>query len=84
MDQSQTAKVAFTPPDRIRAVIRYFNDDGCDSLVPEYADGRSPTFTLPERREVKEGRAGSAFGSRRCATSPGPAPTTGHAKTRTR
>jgi transposase len=53
MDVAQIAKVAFTSPDRVRAVIHNFNDDGFDSLVPKYAGGRPPTFTLPERREIK-------------------------------
>ena len=54
MDVAQIAKVAFTSPDRVRAVIHNFNDDGFDSLVPKYAGGRPPTFTLPERREIKK------------------------------
>jgi transposase len=54
LDVAQIAKVAFTSPDRVRAVIHNFNDDGFDSLVPKYAGGRPPTFTLPERREIKK------------------------------
>jgi len=54
MDVAQIAKVAFTSPDRVRAVIHNFNDDGFESLVPKYAGGRPPTFTLPERREIKK------------------------------
>ena len=54
MDVAQIAKVAFTSPDRVRAVLHNFNDDGFDSLVPKYAGGRPPTFTLPERREIKK------------------------------
>ena len=54
MDVAQIANVAFTSPDRVRAVIHNFNDDGFDSLVPKYAGGRPPTFTLPERREIKK------------------------------
>jgi transposase len=46
--------VAFTSPDRVRAVLHNFNDDGFDSLVPKYSGGRPPTFTLPERREIKK------------------------------
>jgi hypothetical protein len=49
MDVAQIAQVAFTSPDRVRAVLHNFNDDGFDSLVPKYAGGRPPTFTLPER-----------------------------------
>jgi transposase len=54
MDVAQIAKVAFTSPDRVRAVIHNFIDDGFDSLVPKYSGGRPPTFTLPERREIKK------------------------------
>ena len=54
MDVGQIAKVAFTSPDRVRAVLHNFNDDGFDSLVPKYSGGRPPTFTLPERREIKK------------------------------
>ena len=54
MDVAQIAKVAFTSPDRVRAVLHNFNDDGFDSLAPKYAGGRPPTFTLPERREIKK------------------------------
>ena len=54
MDVAQIAKVAFTSPDRVRAVLHNFNEDGFDSLVPKYAGGRPPTFTLPERREIKK------------------------------
>jgi transposase len=48
------AKIAFTSEDRVRAVIHNFNDDGFDSLAPKYAGGRPPTFTLPQRREIKK------------------------------
>ena len=54
MDVAQIAQVAFTSPDRVRAVLHNFNDDGFDSFVPKYAGGRPPTFTLPERREIKK------------------------------
>jgi transposase len=54
MDVAHIAKVAFTSPDRVRAVLHNFNDDGFDSLVPKYSGGRPPTFTLPERREIKK------------------------------
>ncbi len=36
MDVAQIAKVAFTSPDRVRAVLHNFNDDGFDSLAPKY------------------------------------------------
>jgi transposase len=54
MDVAQISKVAFTSPDRVREVLHNFNDDGFDSLVPRYAGGRPPKFTLPERREIKK------------------------------
>lgn len=50
----QIAKIAFTSEDRVRAVLRNFNEDGFDSLVPKYAGGRPPTFMLPQRREIKK------------------------------
>jgi transposase len=53
-DVAQIAKVAFTSPDRVRAVLHNFNDDGFDSLAPKYSGGRPPTFTLSERREIKK------------------------------
>jgi len=54
MDVAQIAKVAFTSPDRVRAVLHNFNADGFDSLYPKYAGGRPPTFTLPQRQEIKK------------------------------
>jgi transposase len=54
MDVAQIAGVAFTSEDRVRAVIHNFNDDGFDSLYPRYAGGRPPTFTLPQRREIRK------------------------------
>src|SRR5665213_615170 len=54
MDVQQIAKIAFTSEDRVRAVLHNFNDDGFDSLAPKYSGGRPPTFTLPERREIKK------------------------------
>ena len=53
MDAAAIAKVAFTSPDRVREVIHNFNDDGFESLYPRYSGGRPPTFTLPQRREIK-------------------------------
>ena len=35
-------------------MIHNFNDDGFDSLAPKYAGGRPPTFTFPQRREIKK------------------------------
>jgi len=54
MDVPEIARIAFTSEDRVRAVIHNFNEDGFDSLAPKYAGGRPPTFTLPERREIKK------------------------------
>ena len=54
MDVGQIAKVAFTSEDRVREVLHNFNDDGFDSLYPKYSGGRPPTFTLPQRQEIKK------------------------------
>src|SRR5437762_12036569 len=54
MDVAQIAKVAFTSPDRVRDVINNYNEDGFESLYPKYAGGRPPTFTLPQRQQVKK------------------------------
>jgi transposase len=54
MDVPAIAKIAFTSEDRVREVVHNFNADGFDSLVPKYAGGRPPTFTLPQRRAIKK------------------------------
>ena len=54
MDVPAIARIAFTSEDRVRAVIHNFNQDGFESLTPRYAGGRPPTFTLPQRREIKK------------------------------
>ena len=54
MDVAQIAEVAFTSPDRVREVLHNFNDDGFDSLYPRYSGGRPPTFTLPQRQQIKK------------------------------
>ena len=54
MDAARIAEVAFTSPDRVREVLHNFNDDGSDSLYPRYAGGRPPTFTLPQRQQIKK------------------------------
>jgi transposase len=54
MDVAAIAKVAFTSEDRVREVVHNFNDDGFDSLYPKYAGGRPPTFTLPQRQQIKK------------------------------
>src|SRR5687768_7494855 len=53
MDVVGIAKVTFTSPDRVREVINNFNADGFGSLYPKYAGGRPPTFTLPQREQIK-------------------------------
>jgi transposase len=54
MSVQQIAEIAFTSEDRVREVIHNFNADGFDSLVPKYAGGRPPTFTLPQRQQIKK------------------------------
>ncbi len=54
MSVQQIAQIAFTSPDRVREVIHNFNADGFESLAPKYAGGRPPTFTLPQRQEIKK------------------------------
>jgi len=54
MDVAGIAKVTFTSPDRVRAVINNFNEDGFESLYPKYSGGRPPTFSLPQRQEMKK------------------------------
>ncbi len=54
MDVEQIAKVAFTSPDRVRDVINNYNEDGFESLYPKYSGGRPPTFSLPQRQQVKK------------------------------
>jgi transposase len=54
MDVAAIAKVTFTSEDRVREVVRNFNVDGFESLYPKYAGGRPPTFTLPQRHQIKK------------------------------
>ena len=54
MDVAGIAKVTFTSADRVREVINNFNQDGFDALYPRYAGGRPPTFTLPQRQQIKK------------------------------
>src|SRR5215510_874734 len=54
MPVTKIAEVTFTSNDRVRDVIHNFNADGFDSLYPKYKGGRPPTFTLPQRREMKK------------------------------
>ena len=53
MEAARIAEVTFTSPDRVRDVIRNFNGDGFDALYPRCRGGRPPTFTLPQRVEIK-------------------------------
>jgi len=53
MEVAQIAKVAFTSPDRVRAVLHNFHVEVFDSLAPKYSGGRPSTYTLPDRREIK-------------------------------
>jgi transposase len=54
MNVAQIAKVAFTSEDRVRAVLHNFNDDAFESLYPQYAGGRPPTVTFPQRQAIKK------------------------------
>ncbi len=54
MDVMRIAEVTFTSPDRVREVIHNFNVDGFESLYPRYRGGRPPTFSLPQRRQIKK------------------------------
>ncbi len=54
MSVQQIAEIAFTSQDRVREVIHNFKADGFDSLAPKYAGGRPPTFTLPQRQQIKK------------------------------
>src|SRR5919206_4385005 len=54
MPVAKIAEVTFTSPDRVRDVLHNFNADGFDALYPRYRGGRPPTFTLPQRRQIKQ------------------------------
>jgi hypothetical protein len=54
MPVPQIAKVTFTSEDRVREVIHNFNADGFDALYPRDRGGRPPTFTLPQRQQLKK------------------------------
>jgi transposase len=54
MDVPAIAKVTFTSHDRVRDVLHNFNADGFDALYPHYRGGRPPTFTLAQRRQIKQ------------------------------
>jgi hypothetical protein len=52
MDVPMIARVTFTSPDRVRAVLHNLNADGCDSLRLKYAGGRPPKFDMSQRAEI--------------------------------
>ena len=54
MPAPRIAEMTFTSPDRGRDVIHNFNLDGFDALYPRYRGGRPPTFTLAQRRQIKQ------------------------------
>jgi transposase len=54
VDVAQIAQVTFASPDRVRDVLHNFNLDGFDALYPRYRGGRPPTFTLGQRRAIKQ------------------------------
>src|SRR3954471_5680051 len=54
MPVPRIAGVTFTSPDRVRDVLHNFNADGFDALYPRYRGGRPPTFTLPQRQQIKK------------------------------
>ena len=54
MDVGKIARVASTFEDRVREVIHNFNADSFDSLYPKYSGGRPPTFTMPQRQQIKK------------------------------
>src|SRR5262245_2980130 len=54
MPVPKIAQVTFASPDRVRDVLHNFNADGFQALYPRYRGGRPPTFTLTQRREIKQ------------------------------
>src|SRR5687767_15638888 len=54
MSPPKISEVVFTDPDTVREVIHNFNRDGFDALYPRYRGGRPPTFTLPQRQQIKK------------------------------
>jgi transposase len=53
MSPPKISEVVFTDPDTVREVVHNFNRDGFDALYPRYRGGRPPSFTLPQRQEIK-------------------------------
>jgi transposase len=54
MPVPRIAEVTFASADRVRDVIHNFDLDGFDALYPRYRGGRPPTFTLAQRRQIKQ------------------------------
>jgi hypothetical protein len=54
MDVPAIAKVTFTSPDGSVMCCTTCNLDGFDARYPRYAGGRPPTFTLAQRRHIKQ------------------------------
>jgi transposase len=54
MPVPRIAEVTFTSPDRVRDVIHNFNADGFDALYPRYRGGRPATFSLAQRRQIRQ------------------------------
>src|SRR3954447_6721448 len=53
MDAARIAEGTFAGADRVRDVIHNFTPDGFDAFYPRYRGGPPPTFTLPQRQQVK-------------------------------
>jgi homeodomain-containing protein len=53
MPAVRIAEVTFTGADRVRDVVHNLNADGFDALYPRYRGGRPPTFTVPQRQQIK-------------------------------
>jgi hypothetical protein len=51
---AKIAEVTFTSADRVRDVIRNFDDDGSDTLYPRYPGGQPRKFTLPETGDQED------------------------------
>jgi transposase len=49
------ARMVFLSPAWVRRVVRDFNRMGTAALYPHRAGGRPPTFTLPQRQQIKKG-----------------------------
>jgi transposase len=54
MDIAQIAQVTFTSPDRVRDVLHNSTWMGSTRCTPRYRGGRPPSFTLAQRRAIKQ------------------------------